>query len=127
MSWLILSAFLQAGIVHGAPVMYDSPNFVKADFPPVYVTMTVDAEAAPFFAEASVRTDMSMREWDSWLPNQVTYQLGGGVRLGPLTAGWTHTCYHPVSVFMEYDGYKLMPSSEGGVDDFYVRVEIKSR
>jgi hypothetical protein len=62
-----------------------------------------------------------------WLPNQVTYQLGIGAELGPLTVGWKHTCYHPVSVYMTYNGYDLFPASEGGTDDFYLRLEIGGR
>ena len=125
MNWLILSAALQLGIAQGAPVLYENAAFSPVDFPPAYATFEVRAETGPVFIETFVRTDMQALAFTDWLPNQVTYQVGAGVELGPLTAGWKHTCYHPVAVFMTMSGYDLFPASEGGTDDFYLRIEIK--
>jgi len=127
MSWLILSAFLQFGIAQGSALMYQPPDLVYAQFPPIYEQLNVRAEAGLLFFEADLRADFQPMSWDNWFPEQMTYILGAGLKIGPLTVGAKRICYHPVAPYMEHYGYQLLPYSEGAINDFYVRLEFKSK
>ncbi len=125
--WLVLSAFLQMGITNGGAAIYEEPKFVKKEFPPAYAIMGIKGIAGPFFLEGSMRSDMKSVSLDNWFPMQATYQIGAGLKIGPLTVGWLHTCYHPVAPYMQILGYELRPASEGATNDIYLRLEFKSR
>lgn len=125
---LILSAFLQFGILNGGAVVADKPtvdglNF--AYFPPAYATLGIEARYSFLYFETSIRTDMWAIQLDNWDPFDVAFQIGGGIKLDDwLTIGIRHTCYHPITTYGVVEDYMLLPNSEGACNDIFVRVEL---
>jgi hypothetical protein len=115
---------LQLGTQDGHSLLYEEPEFLLEAYPPLYATLEFKGTVGVTFFEAFVRTDMKARNWDQWIPHQMTYQLGAGIELKNVKIGWSHTCYHPMMPFMVYHRYVLLASSEGSVNDFYVRFSV---
>ena len=125
---LILSAFLQFGILNGGAIVADKPSASSWDFayfPPAYATLGIGARYNVLYFETSVRTDVWAIQIDNWYPFDVAFQIGGGIKLDDwLTIGIRHTCYHPITPYSVVEGYMLLPNSEGACNDIFVRVEL---
>lgn len=122
---LILSAALQFGIMNGAAYCMKPNDVVEfVECPPLYATLSVDARCGIFFANASVRTDMWMMSLTNYDPYDLSFQIGGGISIGPLVFGICHTCYHPMTTYSIQAGYRIVPYSEGATDDLYIRLNI---
>jgi hypothetical protein len=124
MNALLLSAFLQFGMLSGGAVMYEPPEQILVTDFPAYATLGVRADYGLFFAEGSIRTDMRPISLSNWIPNQITYDIGGGMTYKMFTLGYRRTCYHPVTPYMVYGGYAVIPAFEGATDDIYLRINI---
>jgi hypothetical protein len=127
MNWLLLSAFLQFGAMRGDTIVYQLPDFIKQSSPPFYTMIGAEANIGPFFIKGFNRTDIVNVNYNNFDPMQMTFNLNTGLRFDKIEIGYSHTCYHPLAPYMEYYGYKILPSSEGSVDDFYLRIDIKEK
>lgn len=124
MTALLLSAFLQVGMLSGNATIYQPPKQMNILDLPCYATLGARADWGPLFAETSVRTDMQPASLTDWMPDEMAYSIGAGIEAHGVTLGIKHTCYHPVMPYMTYEGYKIVPSFEGATNDLYLRVEI---
>jgi hypothetical protein len=125
MNWLILSAFIQLGMMDGVATLYDSPLFNTIEYNPMYATLGVEGDIGHIFVKGSIRNVfLPFNQGNGFVPQQDVYQLGAGIRYKLFEIGWVHTCYHPVVPYMEYYGFIVKPGTEGGSDDFYVRFNI---
>ncbi len=124
MNWLLLSAFIQFGCLSGASAVYEPPYQTLQEMPMNYIDMGVRGDIGPLYIEGSVRTDVNAVSLTEWSPTQETYKIGAGLVLGPMIVAWEHTCFHPMMPYMEWQGYMVIPASEGWADDYYVRFDI---
>ena len=94
-SGLLLSAFLQFGLLNGGAVVMVKPDFLYQysrtnevidvqKFPPAYGVFGVNGQGEFMYFETSVRTDMWMLEPTNWQPFDVAFSIGGGIKLGLL-------------------------------------------
>ena len=127
LSALVLSAFLQLGLVQGGSVLYTYPGEAYQSFPPLYATLGGKATWGALSVSGAVRTDVLKAKDEGFIPFQETYTFGSELVLKPFSIGWQHVCYHPLQVYMERDGYRITPIAEGYVDDFYIRVDIGAK
>lgn len=126
LSILALSAALEFGATTGGVYQY-RPYAALHDVPPYYGTFEFGAEAGPAFFESSIRTDMFPEKLNNWKPIQMTYTIGGGIKLGALRFGYEHSCFHPMQTYATVmpESKQAVPGWEGAYDRFYVRAEVK--
>jgi hypothetical protein len=131
LSWLILSAALQAGAWSGGSAFYQFDSGVYVDPHkdlPCYATLEFKAEAGPVFLGGSVRTDMFPADPPYFDPFQMTFMIDGGLKVGGLTLAMRHTCYHPMKTYRwAYASDQIVPRYEGWTEEVYLRAEIGGR
>ena len=139
LSILIFSYSLSLGYDPGAFWLYDNtpPALIENGAPatntsiPLYVDFQGEATLAPWganrpelFAGGGIRDDFYPLSLTSFDPLQDAYTFCGGLRWGPVTLQYRHTCYHPVTPYatLAYLGdYSIpIPKSEGSIDDFSI-------
>ena len=56
-----------------------------------------------------------------YYPIRMDFDIGAGLRYGPLEIGWFHGCYHPIAPNTEIIP---LPRIDSGNDFFYVKVKM---
>jgi len=117
---VILSAgIMQGGLVQYEPYEYDAVN-------PVFTDISADIQWGYLFFTCGIRVDMWPSEGIYFDPYQNTYQIGGGVRLGMVELGVSHSCFHPMVAY-QWDGYQVTPAWEGGYNTFYGKITLSNK
>lgn len=120
LSWLILSAAIELGGFCNGTV-YDFDNMQGSPpSPPLYTTLSVDAQAGPFFVTGLTETVYFLDEFGG-RPFDATYSVGAGLRFGNIELGWSHFCVHPVEIC---GGPVFYQRFAGEADRVYLRASI---
>ena len=119
---LSLMLYLELGAMSGGVIQYE-PTPIMSDVPPLYAEFGIRGEAGWFFAEGKISTDFRARSITSYTPTQETYAIGFGVEIGPLTVGYEHSCFHPVTPYLTSmrERYQVTPYFDGAYNRTYVR------
>jgi hypothetical protein len=125
MTWLALIFALEAGwLPHGGFALYDAPAVIDVTGS-FYVDMQAEAVAwGHLYLQGGMKAMMWSQadNWTFW-PHTMLYNIGAGLRWGPLDLGWRHYCVHPVMPYSIL--YDPVLTSEGAWDEVFLRVQIQ--
>ena len=130
---LVFSYALTLGMSNGAFDQYQpgAMRMVEVNLP-LYIDMQTELALGPAFIDGAVRVDFKPSTFPSFVQNQNTYSVGGGLRfvLSPgltMEARYRHSCYHPTqpySLVHYLEGETLaVPRYEGALDVFSITVK----
>ena len=124
---LVFSAALEFGVTNGSVVQY-RPMGLSNEIPPTYAEFDFGAQYKHIFFDTSVRTDMFYKSITNWDPTQITFAIGGGIKINCVTIGFEHSCFHPMMTYsyatVMPEERQVVPGWEGSCDTLYIRIQI---
>ena len=127
---LVLAAFLQSGVlVGGQGLDVSTPATGWGLVAPIpYATAGGRVSIDHFFLAGELTGDVVPADFareTGAAPFAASGSLGAGLSWGPVTAGWDHR-FRGTMIPTGY-GLEYSTASTQGVDDFYVRADVKVR
>jgi hypothetical protein len=75
-----------------------------------------------FFVDGEMACNFTLKSGNAnFTPYFMNFQVGGGIKIGGLEAGYRHACYHPVLNFSSNN----CSLNGGGFDEFYISFKGK--
>ena len=125
MTWLAFIFALEAGwLPSGGFALYEAPAVVDVTGS-FYVDMQAEGIAwKHLYLQGGMKAMMWSQpdDWTFW-PHTMLYNIGAGLRWGPLDLGWRHYCVHPVTPYAIL--YDPQLRAEGSWDEVFLRVQVK--
>ena len=124
MQWLVFIFALEAGFVPTNNWVMHETDYYMQEQNQYYVEFAIEAE---LFEYAFVGGTVKTRMYDGakyFSPFTDEYMFNAGLRFDMLELGFRHFCTHPVIPYIQSNGADI--NYEGGYEEIYFRIEVKS-
>lgn len=123
MNWVVVLYFLELGY---AP-FYGGANITEpfVDQNVFYINMEMEAIILTnMFIGGALKTYFTdKKDSYSFVPFEADYLFKAGIRIDNIEIGFRHFCLHPVRPYEMY--YQPQGSTDGGYEEFYIRLSSK--